>query len=197
LNTQVLGISVDHIDCLKAWAESLGGITYPLLSDFWPHGEVADCYGVLRQKDGYTERAIFIIDKRGIIRYIDIHDIDTQPDNELLFDTLWSIDPTSLEGVQGADRPRKTQAPAVLPHGGIVMYCTNWCPDCKRARKWLAEQGLAYTEVNITTTPGADNQLREWANGNLTTPTFEIDGTILVDFNAEKLDAVLKEKGLH
>jgi alkyl hydroperoxide reductase subunit AhpC len=75
LNVQVLGISVDHVPCLKAWAESLGGINYPLLSDFWPHGQVSDLYGVLR-KEGYSERAIFIIDRDGIIRYIDIHAID-------------------------------------------------------------------------------------------------------------------------
>ena len=37
-------------------------------------------YGVFREPDGYSERAIFVIDKRGFIRYIDIHDIDEQPD---------------------------------------------------------------------------------------------------------------------
>ena len=84
MNVQVLGISVDHVPCLQAWAESLTGINYPLLSDFWPHGEVARRYGVLRQ-EGYSERAIFIIDAEGIIRYIDIHDIDDQPDNNVLF----------------------------------------------------------------------------------------------------------------
>jgi len=75
LNAQVLGISIDHVPCIQAWADSLGGIHYPLLSDFWPHGAVAKKYGVLRV-EGYAERAIFIIDKIGIIRYIDIHDID-------------------------------------------------------------------------------------------------------------------------
>lgn len=70
-----------------AWAESLGVENVPLLSDFWPHGEVAQSYGVLRP-EGYTERAIFIVDKEGTIRYIDIHDIDDQPDNEELFKAL-------------------------------------------------------------------------------------------------------------
>jgi len=59
---------VDHVPCLQAWAKSLGGIDYPLLSDFWPHGAVSTAYGVLRP-DGFTERAIFIIDGEGIIRY--------------------------------------------------------------------------------------------------------------------------------
>ena len=81
METQVLGLSVDSVPGLKAWAESLGGIQYPLLSDFWPHGAVAECYGVLRT-EGYTERAIFVIDGKGVIRYIDIHDINDRPDND-------------------------------------------------------------------------------------------------------------------
>jgi glutaredoxin len=188
LDAQVLGISIDHVPCLVAWAESLGGINYPLLSDFWPHGAVCEQYGVLRSS-GSSERALFIIDKQGYIRYIDIHDIDKQPDNRVLYEELRRIDP------QAAAREPK-EAPvtaAALPHGGIVMYCTTWCPDCKRARKWLADNNLPYTEVNITTTPGADQQVRQWANGNVTTPTFEIDGTIVVDFDEAKLREVLNK----
>ena len=63
----------------------------PLLSDFWPHGEVAQRYGVLR-KEGYSERALFIVDKEGIIRYIDIHNIDDQPENQELFDVLKGLE---------------------------------------------------------------------------------------------------------
>jgi peroxiredoxin len=87
LNAQVLGISVDHVPCLKAWAESLGGITFPLLSDFSPQGSVAKKYGV-RRKEGFSERAIFVLDKFGIIRYIDIHKITDRPKNKILFAAL-------------------------------------------------------------------------------------------------------------
>jgi alkyl hydroperoxide reductase subunit AhpC len=90
-NTQVLGISIDSIYSNKAWAESLGGISYPLLSDFWPHGGVAQTYNVLRE-EGITERAIFVIDKQGIIRYVDIHDIGDQPKNSVLFEELKKLD---------------------------------------------------------------------------------------------------------
>jgi peroxiredoxin len=86
-DTQVVGISIDHTHANKAWAASLGGISYPLLSDFYPHGAVAQAYGVLR-KEGMSERAIFIIDKQGIIRYIDVHDIAEQPDEEQIFEEL-------------------------------------------------------------------------------------------------------------
>ena len=74
-----------------AWADSLGVENIPLLSDFWPHGQVAQSYGVLREH-GFTERAIFVVDKKGVIRYIDIHDIDEQPDNEALLDVLHGLD---------------------------------------------------------------------------------------------------------
>src|ERR1044071_4616535 len=76
-NTQVLGISTDNVHSNDAWAKSMGGLSYPLLSDFFPHGQAALQYGVLRP-NGITERAIFVVDKQGIIRYIDIHDIGSQ-----------------------------------------------------------------------------------------------------------------------
>jgi|GEM_PF-194017 len=80
---QVFGISVDSIPCHMAWARSLGGLTYPLFSDFWPHGEVAAKYGVLT-KQGYAARAVFLIDKEGIIRYMErVHPAEL-PDNDKL-----------------------------------------------------------------------------------------------------------------
>ncbi len=86
-DAQVVGISIDSEHVLRAWAESLGGITYPLLADFYPHGEVATKYGVLRP-EGMAERAVVIIDKAGTVRYIDVHDIGEQPDEAQIFDEL-------------------------------------------------------------------------------------------------------------
>ena len=74
----LLGITVDNIPTLFAWTNQMGKLWFPILSDFWPHGKVADSYGKLRS-DGITERALFIIDKKGIIRYIDVHDINKRP----------------------------------------------------------------------------------------------------------------------
>src|SRR5919112_6120311 len=87
-DAQVLGISVDSVPCNTAWAKSLGGLSYDLLSDFEPKGEVARAFGAYRAADGISERAIFIVDKEGRIAYKDIHDISDQPDNEDLFDVL-------------------------------------------------------------------------------------------------------------
>lgn len=79
------------MDSNAAWVESLGVENIPVLSDYWPHGEVSQSYGVLREH-GMTERAVFIVDKQGIVRYIDIHDFDALPDNEVLFEVLESLD---------------------------------------------------------------------------------------------------------
>jgi peroxiredoxin len=87
-DAQVLGISVDSVPSNAAWAKSLGGLTYDLLSDFEPKGEVARAFGAYRASDGISERAIFIVDKEGRIAYKDIHDIGDQPDNEDLFEVL-------------------------------------------------------------------------------------------------------------
>ncbi len=86
-----MGISIDHIPALKAWSESIGGITYPLLSDFWPHGAVAQAYGVFNAERGMTQRAIVIVDTAGIVRYIDVHDIKEQPDEEQIFEVLATL----------------------------------------------------------------------------------------------------------
>ena len=87
-DAQVLGISVDSVPCNAAWSKSLGNLSYDLLSDFEPKGEVASLFGAYRDKDGISERALFIVDKDGKIAYKDIHDIGDQPDNEELFDVL-------------------------------------------------------------------------------------------------------------
>jgi peroxiredoxin len=87
-DAQVLGISVDSVPCNTAWAKSLGGLSFDLLSDFEPKGEVARRFGAYRQSDGISERALFIVDKEGKLAFKDIHDISDQPDNEELFDVL-------------------------------------------------------------------------------------------------------------
>src|SRR6185369_5655935 len=86
-NAQVLGISTDNVHSNEAWAKSMGGLSYPLLSDFWPHGKVSVDYSVLRNT-GISERAIFVVDKQGIIRYIDIHDIGEVPPTDKIIEAL-------------------------------------------------------------------------------------------------------------
>jgi len=86
-DTQVLGISMDARHSLVAWAKQLD-INYPLLSDFYPQGNVTDLYGA-RHPAGMAERALFVVDKTGKIVWIHVHNpIGEAPDNEELFEVL-------------------------------------------------------------------------------------------------------------
>jgi peroxiredoxin len=86
----LLGITVDNIPTLYSWTNQMGKLWFDVLSDFWPHGAVAEKFGVLRS-DGVAERALFVIDKKGIIRYIDVHNINQRPPLETLVRELEKI----------------------------------------------------------------------------------------------------------
>jgi len=88
LDAAVLGISVDAQPAKSAWAQTLGAISFDLLSDFHPHGEVARKYGVFRDKDGISDRAIFVVDKAGKIAWAKKYEIPEQPRNEDLLTAL-------------------------------------------------------------------------------------------------------------
>jgi len=94
-NATLLGITVDNIPTLYAWTNQMcmggGELWFPVLSDFYPHGAVAEKYGILRS-DGVSERALFVIDKKGIIRYIDVHDINDRPRLEVLVGELQKLE---------------------------------------------------------------------------------------------------------
>jgi peroxiredoxin len=84
----VLGVSIDAQPAKAAWAKSLGPISYDLLSDFHPHGEVAQKYGVFRPREGFSERAIFLIDREGRIAWSKVYGIPEQPKNDEVFAAL-------------------------------------------------------------------------------------------------------------
>ena len=69
LHSQVLAVSCDPVSSKEAWGKWLGGISYPLVSDFWPHGDMSRAYGVFNEEFGRPDRACFVIDKQGIIRW--------------------------------------------------------------------------------------------------------------------------------
>ena len=93
-DAQVVGISVDSVYSHIAWQKSLGGLSYPLASDFYPHGEVAERYGVYRTElpiRGISERAIFIVNKEGAIAWMKVYELSVVPDNAELFQALQSL----------------------------------------------------------------------------------------------------------
>jgi peroxiredoxin len=90
LDAHVMAISNDPGPSKKAWGDALGGVSFDLLSDFHPHGHVASLYGVQRA-DGLAERAIFVVDKAGIIQWAKWHDIPEHPDFEELVSALQGL----------------------------------------------------------------------------------------------------------
>jgi peroxiredoxin len=92
LDAQVVGISVDSPNNHVAMQRhETGELKYPMCSDFYPHGEVAESYGILRLSDpipGISERAVFVVDKEGKIVFSEIYHLGEQPDNEDAFRAL-------------------------------------------------------------------------------------------------------------
>lgn len=83
-----MGITCDPVASLAAWSKQLGGVAFPLASDFWPHGAVSRAYGVFNEERGRSERAIFVIDAQGIVRYIDVHQLREVPDEEQILEQV-------------------------------------------------------------------------------------------------------------
>jgi peroxiredoxin len=91
LNTIPLGLSVDPVPSKKAWADHLGIKDVRLLSDFWPHGQVADAYGIFREKNGFSERANIIVDQNGVIAFLKVYEIRQLPDIGEIIDFIKAL----------------------------------------------------------------------------------------------------------
>ncbi|MFZ3060593.1 MAG: peroxiredoxin [Candidatus Methanoperedens sp.] len=88
LGTVALGVSVDTVPSKKAWAKELGIKYTRLLSDFWPHGEVANLFGIFREKEGFSERANIIIDEKQQVVFVKVYPIAQLPDIEEIIKVL-------------------------------------------------------------------------------------------------------------
>ena len=88
LNTIASGLSVDTVPSKKAWARELAIENTRLLSDFWPHGEVAKLYGIFRDKDGFSERANIIVDENLKVIFAQTYPISQLPDIEEIIKLL-------------------------------------------------------------------------------------------------------------
>jgi alkyl hydroperoxide reductase subunit AhpC len=97
LNAQVVGISTDSIYSHLAWQEkSIGWQEFPLVSDYWPHGGIAQKYGILREGDplpGINERAVLIVDEQGQIVFSKLYELGQSPDNQESLDALRKLGP--------------------------------------------------------------------------------------------------------
>lgn len=91
-DTVAFGISIDTVPSKKAWAESLKIEKTRLLSDFWPHGSVAESLGIFRAEDGISERASILVDRTGTVRFVKVYPIGDLPDVRELMDALDNIE---------------------------------------------------------------------------------------------------------
>jgi len=88
LDTLAVGISVDSVPCKRAWAESLGIKNTRLLCDFWPHGKVAQAYGIFRDANGFSERANILVDGDQRVIFIKVYPVHSIPDISEIIDFL-------------------------------------------------------------------------------------------------------------
>ncbi len=92
LNTIALGIGVDSVPSNKAWAEEMDITNTRLLSDFWPHGEVAGAYDVFRDAEGFSERANIIIDEDQRVVFARVYPTSQLPDFDEIMEFLEDMD---------------------------------------------------------------------------------------------------------
>jgi alkyl hydroperoxide reductase subunit AhpC len=76
------------VPSLKGWADFLGGVPFPLLSDFWPHGAVGKAYGIFNEERGMDKRAAYVVDAQGVIRYAKVYPQGTIPTSDELLAEL-------------------------------------------------------------------------------------------------------------
>jgi peroxiredoxin len=89
-DAEVLGISVDGVWCHKAFAEARH-LKFPLLADFEPKGAVSRSYGAYRARDGFSERALFLVDRDGVIRWSYLSPVDVNPGADGILDALEAL----------------------------------------------------------------------------------------------------------
>lgn len=110
-DAEILGISVDSVWCHAAFARDRN-LHFPLLSDFEPKGAVSQQYGAYRQKDGFSERALFVIDRDGVIRWSYLSPVDVNPGADGIINALESL---ADKPVSAKSEPFKTQGAELRP----------------------------------------------------------------------------------
>ena len=88
MNVEILSISADPVPAIKAWGEKLGGVPFPMLSDYWPHGAVGKAYGVFNDERGMDKRAAFVLDAKGVVRYAKLYEPGTIPESKEMLEQL-------------------------------------------------------------------------------------------------------------
>lgn len=170
-HTQALGVSIDSSPVHANFGSSLGGISYPMLSDFHPKGALASSLGVYKEEFGLTDRATVIVDAAGIVR----HASSTgQRDMDAVAKLCEEID-SAYEGELSS-----APAPEGLP-GDAIAYVRDNCGASRAvllARTNLHLDGL--TVKNVSQDPALMAELKA-ISGAETAPVLVVDGEVMAE----------------
>ncbi len=185
-HTQVLGVSIDSVYSHANWAQSLGGVSFPLLADFHPKGALAQSLGVYLDGAGITDRATIVIDSSGVVHYAE----SAGPGGQRNIDELAAV----CEKIDAENSGATTEVatPVGLPAGAVVYVKSN-C-GASRAVTLACENlhlGGAVTIKNVSDDAAAAAEL-EKASGASQAPCLLVDGkamqesAAIVSFLVEK-----------
>jgi glutaredoxin-related protein len=168
-HTQVLGVSIDSVHCHANWARDLGGISFPLLSDFQPKGAVADSYGAYLSGPGITDRATVLIDSGGTVRHASSVGPAGERDITELSALCQAVDAKGATSTEDAPAPQGLDADAVL-------YLKNACGFSRRVKVAVDNLHAGSLKIrNVSDDSKALGALRE-LSGAETAPCLCLDG---------------------
>ncbi len=174
-NTQPLGLSIDSVYCHANWAASLGGVSFPLLADFHPKGEVATAYGIYLDQAGLSDRATVIIDAGGTVRYAESVTPAGKRDMAELLAECEKVDAAYDGQLPAATAPAGLESDAVL-------YVRNNC--AASGATLLARENLHLGDklpvVNVSEDAAAMERLKA-ASGKEQAPCLAVGGKVILE----------------
>lgn len=177
-HTQVLGVSIDSVFCHANWAQSMGGISFPLLADFNPKGAMATSYGTYLADKGITDRATVIIDPKGTVRHASSVTPAGQRNIEELAALCELVNREHGGGLSALPEPSGLEA-------GATLYVKSQCGASRAVM--LARQNLhldtRLTVRNVSEDPAAHEALMK-AAGKDQAPCFVVGGKPLHESKA-------------
>lgn len=174
-HTLAVGISIDSTFCHAAWAEQLGGVSFPLVSDFHPKGEIAESFGTYLADKGITDRATVILDAGGTVRYA----ASVTPAGQRDIDALVA-ECEAIDGAWEGELP-EFKAPAGLPEDA-TLYVKERCMFSRWAL--YARENLGLGDDLPVRNVSADEAARadlERVGGKSQAPCLVVDGEALYE----------------
>lgn len=170
-----MGISVDSIHCHANWARELGGVSFPLLADFHPKGEVASAYGLYLEDAGITDRGTVIVDAQGVVRHASSVTPAGKRDMSELLALCRDIDGKHGQGLSITERPEGLA-------DGAKLFVKSACGHSKRVLTAAENLGLLarLSVYNVSDDEGRRAELENLA-GTDQAPCLATEDALLQD----------------